>query len=116
MSAPRICNLFFFDLSPFIIDTLDFDIPNNFEKYFMQVSFACPSTGGEDILTFKRPLCIPAISFFEERGRTVIEMIIPSLVFSIKESSFVMLFYLFKDLEPFLDLFFGLISLDFEHL
>jgi hypothetical protein len=55
---------------PDTIETDDRLTFNNFASSLTTSSFAAPSTGGEDILTFKDPSISPAISLFEARGTT----------------------------------------------
>jgi hypothetical protein len=61
---------FDFDASPETIETFDFATPNAFASNLITSSFAAPSTGGADILTFKDPSISPTISLFDARVTT----------------------------------------------
>ena len=69
---------FVFDVSPETIATFDFGTPNAFASTFTTSSFAAPSTGGDDILSFKDPSTSPTISLFDARGTTRIVNVIES--------------------------------------
>lgn len=68
---------------PETIDTFDLAVPNALAKTRTTSSFAAPSTGGADILTFKLPSCSPTIWLFDARGATRIVNVIESS-FSVK--------------------------------
>lgn len=66
-APPRIC-------------TLPFDTPNRSARKATQASFALPSKGGAVIFIFSEPFWIPVIPDRDERGRTRMVKMIPSVV------------------------------------
>ncbi len=81
--------IFILEVSPLTMDIEVFGIPRIFDKNFTHFSLAFPSTGGTSSLIFRQSSMMPAISHFEEPGKTLTPNFIPF-------SCFVILKLLFK--------------------
>ena len=74
--TPSILMVFVFNLLPLIIVTLDLGTPIVLETNSISPSFAFPSIGGRETLTFSIPFTDPQISSRPDLGRTLTSIVI----------------------------------------